>query len=643
MSKKNKEVEIPLRRSELISPMGVGAICTNSDGVNLMPGALDLWFSNPDLKVDDFIISEERLEKVFGVEHFRLPPDFRKTYSKRQHLSEFNLNLKIPMVRFPYWYYCSHCKIMSKQPSSKKDSNINCEHCKNPYARLIQVPLVMACEKGHIDDFPWNEWVHQDIHPECNGPLKLIFTGGATLSSMEVQCTAPDCNKKRKLKGVTKKGSTYVYDHLSKHEKFHCTGKKPWFGQRFQENCECIPQPILKNNSNVYFPATMNAIFLPPTGEQMLQKILDLFTRGDIKKKINSYLKFGKEKKELIIELLKDDFPNDLGGYNNLVLKQALDNFINYNMQIVSNQSDVVLDIKLQEHKVLFKGLEEPSEYLKIVQEYDEKESSNPEKLFGLSRINLVPVLRETRILYGFSRLFSSASIDEVSIENGKNLLFKNPSKNDNQWLPAYTVHGEGIFFEFNDSLLSEWENSVGNSIRIQKINERIIDAKNRGVTINRNINPRYVMLHTLAHLFIQEIVLECGYSSSSLKERIYVGESQDYKMNGFLIYTASGDSEGTLGGLVRLGKKEHIERIFKNVISKATWCSSDPVCNEIGRESGQGRDYLNGAACHNCSYISEISCEELNKYLDRGLIDIYEEESIGFFDFLRKFYKKDN
>ncbi|WP_458411453.1 DrmB family protein [Schinkia sp. CFF1] len=635
MNKKNKEVEIPLRRSELISPMGVGSICTNSDGVNLMPGALDLWFSDPTIKVNDFIVREERLERIFGVDEFRLPPDYRKTYSKWQHLTEFNLNLKVPVLRFPYWHYCSHCKIMSKQPSSKKDSKIECEHCKNPYARLIQVPLVIACEKGHIDDFPWSEWVHKTVHPSCNGPLKLIFTGGATLSTMEVQCTK--CDKKRNLKGVTKKGSNSVHNDLSDNEKYYCTGKKPWFGPRFQENCECVPQPILKNNSNVYFPSTMSAIFLPPTGEYRLQKILDLFSRDDIKRKIELYLKFGTEKKELIIEVLKDTFPKELAEFNDLLLNKALDNFINHNIETCSEKSDIQLDIKIQEHKVLYEGLEEPSEYLKIVSEFDKKEDSILKNSFGISRINLVPVLRETRVLYGFSRLFGSSSIDEVSIEKGKYMLFKNPSKNDKQWLPAYTVHGEGIFFEFDDSLLTLWETSIEGSIRIQKLDERINDAVNRGVIINRSITPRYVMLHTLAHLFIQEIVLECGYSSSALKERIYVGETEDYNMNGFLIYTAAGDSEGTMGGLVRLGGKEHIERIFNKIISKATWCSSDPVCNEIGVESGQGRDYLNGAACHNCSYISEISCEEFNKYLDRGLIDIYEEDNIGFFEFLRR------
>ena len=106
--------------------------------------------------------------------------------------------------------------------------------------------------------------------------------------------------------------------------------------------------------------------------------------------------------------------------------------------------------------------------------------------------------------------------------------------------------------------------------------------------------------------------------------------------MAGLLIYTAAGDVEGTLGGLVRMGKPGVLELVIRRAVRKAHWCSSDPVCMEIGASGGQGPDSCNLAACHNCGLIPETSCEEFNRFLDRGLIvGTVESPSLGFFSSL--------
>ncbi len=78
--------------------------------------------------------------------------------------------------------------------------------------------------------------------------------------------------------------------------------------------------------------------------------------------------------------------------------------------------------------------------------------------------------------------------------------------------------------------------------------------------------------------------------------------------MSGVLIYTASGDSEGSLGGLVRQGKQGNLETIVYNAIENARRCSSDPICID---SSGQGPNSCNLAACHNCALLRETCCEE--------------------------------
>ena len=85
--------------------------------------------------------------------------------------------------------------------------------------------------------------------------------------------------------------------------------------------------------------------------------------------------------------------------------------------------------------------------------------------------------------------------------------------------------------------------------------------------------------------------------------------------MAGFLIFTGSTDSEGTLGGLVSMGETESFERVFLNAVNDAEWCSSDPICSDT-RNAGERT--LNLSACHACLFVPETSCENFNSLLDR-------------------------
>lgn len=144
-------------------------------------------------------------------------------------------------------------------------------------------------------------------------------------------------------------------------------------------------------------------------------------------------------------------------------------------------------------------------------------------------------------------------------------------------------------------------------------------------------LRPEFVLIHTFAHLLINQLSFECGYGSSSIRERIYCEKTEnEHEMYGVLIYTASGDSEGSLGGLVRQGEKGNIEDTIRDAVRNAAWCSSDPVCIQ---SLGQGPESCNLAACHNCALLPETCCENGNRLLDRGVIvGSLGDRSIGFF-----------
>ena len=149
------------------------------------------------------------------------------------------------------------------------------------------------------------------------------------------------------------------------------------------------------------------------------------------------------------------------------------------------------------------------------------------------------------------------------------------------------------------------------------------------------DLNPEFILIHTFAHLIINQLSFECGYGSSSIRERIYCEKTgNEFDMCGVLIYTASGDSEGSLGGLVRQGLPGRIEDTIVDAIKNAFWCTSDPVCIQ---STGQGPESCNLAACHNCAILPETCCEHGNRLLDRGVvIGKRDNLDMGFFNDIR-------
>lgn len=188
--------------------------------------------------------------------------------------------------------------------------------------------------------------------------------------------------------------------------------------------------------------------------------------------------------------------------------------------------------------------------------------------------------------------------------------------------------HDEGRTFKTIDSWIEAHPAVVERAARLNHNYATSFIGKNHP----RTITPKFLMLHTLSHLLISQLSFECGYSIASLSERLYCAEESDgKKMAGIFIYTASGDAEGTLGGLVRQGRPDAFPRILRKAIANAKTCSNDPVCI---MSRGQGRDSLNLAACHACGLLPETCCEERNAFLDRGVIvGTYENPEIGFWN----------
>lgn len=608
---------LPLRRSQLVGTNGPGSLVVSPEGETAIIGALDYWFTKnakEEKNRAEFEVFEPRLKGFLGVNKLYMPPDYRKSNEDTA-----NANLMIPLLRFPTWHYCPYCKEMNRLNYSAESSRKYCTTC-NENRYMKQVPFITICSKGHISDFPWVEWVHNG--EQCNGTMKLNTNGGATLDSWSVSCS---CGKKRSLRGITAKraNSSVITEELYGDErKFTCTGHKAWCTDE-HEACDEPTVAILRNSINVYMPQKISVISLPGEKNKNVDKLIDFLQRQTAVHTLIATACSFRDK----VGLLYDAATSLLEVTKEDCEKTIL--YIESRVEVESDSEELSSPMILREKEFDILQNSQNEEFLKIFEEWC-NEDSDANQYAGnytpyIKKINRVTKLRETTALAGFKRLNAVEEDGTYKFKSNYDLLYHKEVPDNKKWLPAYSVFGEGIFMQFDLEEIRKWEQKAEVKQYFEKYLTRIKNMKHFIPEIIDN--PRNIMMHTLGHLIMDEIANTSGYNMASIRERLYVNEQQ----TGILIYTSAGDIEGTFGGLVRLGKKDKFFSLLDSAISRSYWCSSDPVCSELGKSMGQGLHGSNGAACYNCCYIPETSCEFGNMYLDRTLIS---DEKVGFFEF---------
>lgn len=628
-----------MRRAQLVTPFGVGAMSVLVNGTSVVTAGLDHWYDVDDpsmLALEEYQVHDWRLEARLGVSEFRLPPDYRP---QGQGNDKRNVKLTVPVLRFPRWCFCMYCKrlelstLTMRQPVTCRDK----EHAAKKYKpRMSQVPFVAVCSRGHLDDFPFDKWVHRSHSPTCNSSLRLKSRGGGGLEGQIVICEG--CGKERSLRGITEGRSvqgeehTTLSDHLSKPEDpYLCTGARPWLGQ-LEGPCDQPMRGALRAAGNVYFPKVESSIYLPLQEGAVSAEMHELMGHPAVStamRTLHSIFGAGLEVSMLRSTLLNNLPPELFGPISDEELMAGYRDLLGIDAEQPEKGEDSgseVLTGDAEWRHPEFQHIRETpkDDYLTAT-----NPKVHPDLQSHIDRVRSVDVLRETRALRGFTRVRDDTML---KLSAGKSLLRRTPLLPGQDWLPAYVVKGEGIYIELDPSRLAAWEARAEVQARAQKITDHHgVVASTRGLQ-PRELSPRFVLLHTLGHLLINQLVFACGYSSASLRERLYVSSAPGREMAGLLIYTAAGDSEGTMGGLVRMARPDRLRSVFASAISDARWCSTDPVCMDAGVK-GQGPDSCNLAACHGCALLPETSCEEFNRFLDRGLVvGTFTDPAMGYF-----------
>jgi len=579
-----------IRRSQAVTTFGPGAIVDLRNGSAMMAGT-DFW------KEDHVIeIHEPNLERVLRVSGFRSPTTADQGDGK-----------DLPAVIFPRWMVCPRCNRLAPYEYfagvlHRPGNLIKCPECK---VQVYPARLIVACEHGHIDDFPWVEWVHLKSDREiCARPTLFLRARGfsSSLADLEIRCKGVGCDAHASLNGATEK------DNLNF---ISCQGKRPWLLDK--EQCGEPVRPVQRGASNVYFSVQVSSISIPPWSRAVFTKL-------------NPHWSIFRAMPDIALHSTVQalNLPAQLG--------MSADDIVEA-IRVRKDQEKISED-RLTEKQLRYqecRALRQASGDEEILSEFKTIETEVPDNLKGLiSKVSLVERLREVRALIGFTRINPPDPTSRLDIP------LVPISRIHKDWYPAVEIRGEGIYIEFDESAIQKWtKNQKAISDRAGKLCQSYIEmCERKQWQPLRTITPRFLLIHAMAHILIRQLGLESGYSSASLRERLYSFEPGELGDNsgfaGLLIYTSTPDSEGSLGGLVRQGKPDRFGPLVHDALIEASWCSSDPLCIE---SEGQGNDATNLAACHACLLLSETSCEEFNRFLDRGmLVGTLTAPEAGFF-----------
>lgn len=514
----------------------------------------------------------------------------------------------VPAFVFPEWLVCPNgkCRLLARREQFEWNDRTGEYICQRTHihgsAAIIQAfpaRFLVACPRGHLDDFPWDDWIHARSRPNCRGPFRLEDEGrSGNVSDLVASCQR--CGSSRRMSDVFEPSALAA-----------CSGRRPWLGlSNHEKSCDAAPRVLLRGASNAYFSIVASALSIPPYAAPIqldIAPFLDTLRKLTSAEDVVTTSRLG-----LLGDLLEHYAPEQL---------------------LAAAKEEVAGLQRLRPDE--YKAFLDPPEPVQPPHEFQVRrvEAPGATEARKLAHVRAATRLREVRALRGFTRIESGLDIGDLVDVAELNIDIAPLGPANVRWRPAVELRGEGVFLALDEQTLQEWENRVDVADHARELAARFGEFQASRSTPANKRRPfpgmRYVLLHSLAHALIRRLCLNAGYSSSALRERIY-SSSMNESMAGLLIYTASSDSEGSLGGLVDQAEPDRLGAVLVDALQDAHLCAQDPLCGsgELGGTAG-----LNGAACHACLLLSETSCEAGNRFLDRAvLVETVGQFGRGFF-----------
>ncbi len=610
-----------LRPSQIMFSFGIGAV-VDLPNLSVMVMGLNEWdttLSEP--------LAEERLlaavREKLGPQVQKLVPPPVPENDQGGGGSPLSQAAKvgIPVSPFPGWGVCPACRLLAPfsssmftlkddpyRPDKTRYIHSNCTKSGKHPPTVIPARFLVACRQGHLDDFPWLYFIHRG-HSECPGRLRLL-EAGISGSAADVIIKCDRCNQSRSL--------AEAFGSIGEQNMPQCRARHPHLRNFSDDGCPEQMKSILLGASNSWFPVTLSVLSIPGSRNSLGQLVQD------------HWATFKEISDASEVDLLRRiGHLKAFSQYSDADLWQEIQRQHSPDPTLIED----VKNLKLPEWEVFSSA--DPDLNTANFRLKPEAPPIGYELYF--TKTVLIERLREVRALIGFSRIESPGDLSDIGDINDISLA---PLSRDRpKWVPASDIRGEGIFLQFREAAIAHWIQRHP-SLKAYEQQSHLAHTQWRSA---RNIdNPaenfpelRYLLLHSFAHALMRQMAIECGYAAASLRERIYSSRrGDDVSMAGILIYTASPDSEGTLGGLVGLGKPDVLGRHIDQALEQIGLCASDPLCAE--HHPSQDAT-LHGSACHACLFSPETSCERGNKYLDRALLVATVNQSIESFAFFQQ------
>ena len=587
------------RPSHLITTGGVGAV-VDLPQLSVVVRGTDTW----SLERAEVVEEPRLLEQVRAVLGSQVRT-LRSAPWDPKEADEPGARTGVPVSPFPRWVRCPVCHRLGpidppgqfvlshpwgRRPDLAKYVHATCGKQANRSDRTrkacIPARFAVTCDAGHLDDFPWVEFVHRGTSSACAGPRLVMRDSSSTLGP-RVTISCVECDARRQVQEASGRNA---WEALPA-----CRGRHPHL-QQF-EDCRRPLRLTVLGASNLWFSVTASALHLP-VGAGLRDRVAAAW--------------------QVLGGVADAGFLQTLIDAGTPVLRDLADEPVDKVWEAVEavraaggpEHAEAGGDLLDAEWQLLAKPTTE---------QYDPDFQATPTPVPAgrealLDQVVLVSRLREVQALLGFTR-GAAPERGELSPQGLLPLARSKPL-----WVPAVEQRGEGVFLQLPEDRVAAWAEHAEQHPRVLALHEAYRRwCDNREQEVNQDFPvARYLLVHTLSHLLMREVALECGYGSSSLRERLYVGRP-DEPSAGVLLMTAASDSEGTLGGLVSLGRAEHLGRLLDQALEDAGRCSSDPLCAE--HTPGETAETLHNAACHACLFASETSCEANNRWLDRAVL----------------------
>lgn len=580
-----------IRQSQIITTFGPGSTVDLPDH-GVIVGGLEHWTGDKQAIYEARLVAKlEALLNIRDLKLFAPPIETDDPRAPARGITAFV---------FPEWFVAQYEDRSRKWPARplvhrralEKDKWPGPERRSHP---VVPVRFVQGCINGHISDINWPRFVHE-AGQRCTQQLWIEERGtSGDLGDVFIRC---DCGAVRSMMQASRPGP----DTLG-----HCEGKRPWLGPRAEEDCQSaaggaqVSRLLLRSASDAYFPQILRVISIPDSAQALREAVASVW---------DDFLSLVEKPEELAKERRRPKVASALQFFTDAQVWSEI-------QRRRGERPPDMKTIKQVEIETLLTSEDEVVDDAPVGADFHARRLPLPTTTSGpmalVDRVILLHRVREVMALVGFTR-FEPAVPDidgELSLGARRADLAR-----ETTWLPATENRGEGFFISFQKDAVDAWLKRPEVQARGAQLLKGFEFWKKRHAAGEQRFpGLPYLLLHSLSHLLITAVSLECGYSASSIRERIYAS-SAGY---GILLSTGTPDSEGTLGGLVAVGRR--VGRHLEAALELARLCSNDPVCAQHRPDHPQEERFLHGAACHGCLLIAETSCERRNDYLDRALV----------------------